>query len=304
MTRAILVDRMTVLGALAATAALIAPPDLRIVGEVGDGMAAEALVERPRPEVVLMDLRMPRRDGVEATRRIVGRWPEVRVLVLTTFDDDELVFRSIEAGATGYPLKDVGSDALAEAVRAAGRGESPIQPSIATKLLGRLRTTSAGGRVGGETGGANPGRAPQAGADPGRGRLDSAAHPLSEEGGRRTDDPLPGPEPLTQRDLDVLRLLGSGASNREIAERLGLSEGTVKNFVSALLGKTGLRPDQPGGPGDPSRTRLIARTAEHRGGSRARASGRRLRTCGPGRRGGAGRPRETLTQARRRRSGG
>src|SRR5581483_853470 len=109
-------------------------PDLHIVGEAGDGIAAEALVERLRPDVVLMDLRMPRRDGVEATRRIVGRWPSVQVLVLTTFDEDELVFRSIEAGAAGYLLKDVGSDALAEAVRSAHRGESPLQPSVARKL--------------------------------------------------------------------------------------------------------------------------------------------------------------------------
>src|SRR5207249_3820276 len=119
--------------------------------------AAEALVERLRPDVVLMDLRMPRRDGVEATRRVVSRWPDVQVLVLTTFDDDELVFRSIEAGAAGYLLKDVGSDALAEAVRAASRGESPIQPSVARKLLGRLRAANdaqgmgqRGGRVAGE----------------------------------------------------------------------------------------------------------------------------------------------------------
>jgi DNA-binding NarL/FixJ family response regulator len=116
-------------------------PDLRIVGEAGDGIVAESLVERLRPDVVLMDLRMPRRDGVEATRRIVARWPNVQVLVLTTFDEDELVFRSIEAGAAGYLLKDVGSDALADAVRAAHRGESPLQPSVARKLLGRLRAS-------------------------------------------------------------------------------------------------------------------------------------------------------------------
>lgn len=192
--------------------------DLRIVGEAGDGVAAESLVERLRPDVVLMDLRMPRRDGVEATRRIVGRWPAVQVLVLTTFDDDELVFRSIEAGAAGYLLKDVGSDALAEAVRAASRGESPIQPSVARKLLGRLRQGAAGAGVVAPAGGVS---------------ADAARRPLAA--------PLPGGEPLTQRDLDVLRLLGNGATNHEIAERLCLTDGTVKNYVSALLGKTGLR---------------------------------------------------------------
>src|SRR5215212_10213948 len=114
-------------------------PDLRVAGEAGDGVEAERLAELLHPDVVLMDLRMPRCDGVTATRRIVARFPGVRVLVLTTFDDDELVFRSIEAGAAGYLLKDVGSDALAEAVRVAARGDSPLQPCVARKVLARLR---------------------------------------------------------------------------------------------------------------------------------------------------------------------
>jgi DNA-binding NarL/FixJ family response regulator len=176
-------------------------PDLRVVGEAGDGIQAEALAERLRPRVVLMDLRMPRRDGVEAIRRLTGRWPEMQVIALTTYDDDELVFRAIEAGAAGYLLKDVGSDALAEAIRAADRGESPLQPSIARKVLRRLRA-----------------------------------------GGSATPHPSPdGAGPLTGRELEVLHLLGTGASNREIAERLCLTEGTVKNYVSAILAKTGLR---------------------------------------------------------------
>src|SRR5215211_6356446 len=118
-------------------------PDLRVAGEAGDGAEAERLVEHLRPDVVLMDLRMPIRDGVAATRHISERFPDVRVLVLTTFDDDELVFRSIEAGAAGYLLKDVGSDALAEAVRAASRGESLLQPSVARKVLRRLQARPA-----------------------------------------------------------------------------------------------------------------------------------------------------------------
>jgi DNA-binding NarL/FixJ family response regulator len=178
--------------------------DLRIVGEAGDGIQAEALVEQLRPRVVLMDLRMPRRDGVEATRRIMARWPDVAVLVLTTYDDDELVFQSIEAGAAGYLLKDVGSDALAEAVRAASRGESPLQPTIARKVLKRLQ---------------------------GQQRV----FPSSRAGG------LPAIEQLSARERDVLRLLGTGATNREIAERLSLTEGTVKNYISAILAKTGIR---------------------------------------------------------------
>jgi DNA-binding NarL/FixJ family response regulator len=189
-------------------------PDLRIVGEAGEGIVAEALVERFHPDVVLMDLRMPRRDGVEATRRIVSRWPAVQVLVLTTFDEDELVFRSIEAGAAGYLLKDVGSDALAAAVRAASRGESPIQPSVARKVLGRLRATSQ----------------------------HSSGVSASERGSPLdAGQSAAGAEPFTDRERDVLRLLGAGATNREIAEHLGLTDGTVKNYVSTLLGKTDLR---------------------------------------------------------------
>ena len=184
--------------------------DLRVLGEARDGLEAETLVERLRPRIVLMDLRMPRRDGVAATRRITTRWPSVQVLVLTTFDDDELVFDSIAAGASGYLLKDVGSDALAEAVRSASRGESPLQPSIARKVLRRLRSATT---------------------DAGRPQPD-----LTETPGWTSEA-----DPLTARELEVLRLLGTGATNRDIAERLCLTEGTVKNYISAILAKTGAR---------------------------------------------------------------
>src|SRR5260221_14326720 len=117
-------------------------PDMHVVGEAADGTEAEDFIKAAelQPRVVLMDLRMPRMDGVSATAHIKRRWPDIQILVLTTFDDDELVFRSIEAGASGYLLKDVGSDALAEAVRAASRGDAPLQPSVARKILGRLRS--------------------------------------------------------------------------------------------------------------------------------------------------------------------
>lgn len=180
--------------------------DLRVVGEARDGLEAETLTERLRPHVVLMDLRMPRRDGVAATRRLAGRWPAMPILVLTTFDDDELVFQAIEAGAAGYLLKDVGSEALAEAIRATHRGESPLQPSVARKVLRRVRASAA----------AAPAELP----------------PLS------ANDAAVG---LTAREDEILRLIGTGASNREIAERLYLTEGTVKNYVSAILAKTGFR---------------------------------------------------------------
>ena len=149
-----------------------------------------------------MDLRMPRTDGVTATARIKRQWPAIQILVLTTFDDDELVFRSIEAGASGYLLKDVGADALADAVRAASRGDAPLQPSVARKILARLRSPT----------------------------------PVSEP--RPPESSLS--ESLSERELGVLRLLGRGAGNREIAEALALTEGTVKNYISAILAKTGL----------------------------------------------------------------
>jgi DNA-binding NarL/FixJ family response regulator len=181
--------------------------DMHVVGEAGDGMEAERFIKLHHPalepQVVLMDLRMPRMDGVTATGHIKRRWPEVQILVLTTFDDDVLVFRSIDAGASGYVLKDVGSDALAEAVRAASRGEAPLQPSVARKILTRLRTPGSGTAV-----------------------------------PRRTEPSVA--EGLSERELAILRLLGHGASNREIADALALTEGTVKNYISAILSKTGL----------------------------------------------------------------
>jgi DNA-binding NarL/FixJ family response regulator len=180
---------------------------MHVVGEAGDGTEAERFIKLHRaelqPQVVLMDLRMPRVDGVTATGAIKRRWPAIQVLVLTTFDDDELVFRSIDAGASGYLLKDVGSDALAEAVRAASRGEAPLQPSVARKILSRLRTPGSG----------------------------TAAPRQSETSVA---------ENLSERELAVLRLLGHGAGNREIADVLALTEGTVKNYISAILAKTGL----------------------------------------------------------------
>jgi len=180
--------------------------DLRIVGEASDGSDAVDVIRAAelQPHVVLMDLRMPRMDGVTATARIKRRWPEIQILVLTTFDEDELVFRSIEAGASGYLLKDVGSDALADAVRAASCGDAPLQPSVARKILGRLRSTT------------------------------TTAPPES-----RSSEPALN-ESLSERELAVLRLLGRGAANREIAQTLALTEGTVKNYISAILAKTGL----------------------------------------------------------------
>ncbi len=175
-------------------------PGIQVVGEAADGEQAIQQVARLKPDVVLMDLQMPRLDGVQATRRLKESHPECRVIVLTTFDDDEYVFEGLRAGAVGYLLKDVPSEKLVEAIQAAARGESFLQPSVAAKVVAEFS------------------------------RLASAV-------------PRPSPlaEPLSPRELQVLRLIASGATNREIAAKLVLAEGTVKNHVTSILGKLGVR---------------------------------------------------------------
>ncbi len=174
---------------------------LEVVGEAANGAEALDRVAEARPDVVLMDLHMPVLDGIAATRRLRVEQPGVRVLALTTFDDDEDVFAALRAGALGYLLKDVSADRLVEAVQAAARGESVLQPSVAAKVVARFA------------------------------QLDDA--PRSR--------PQPLVVPLSDRELDVLRLLADGRSNREIATALFLAEGTVKNHVTNVLGKLGAR---------------------------------------------------------------
>jgi len=176
-------------------------PDLEVVGEAGDGQAALDAYAALRPDVVLMDVRMPGMDGVEATRRLRERWPEARVIILTTFDDDEYVFEGLRAGALGYLLKDVSGQELAEAVRTVAAGGALIEPSVARKVLAEFA------------------------------RLAPPARPI--EAGL--------PTPLSEREREVLRLLALGLTNREIAARLYLAEGTVKNYVTSILQKLGVR---------------------------------------------------------------
>ena len=175
--------------------------DLKVVGEAGNGLEALAAADALRPDVVLMDLRMPVLDGVATTRRLLAAHPTTRVIVVTTFDDDELVFDGLRAGAVGYLLKDVSSDKLVEAIRAAARGESFLQPSIAAKVLAEFN------------------------------RLEHSAAP----------PPPPLAEPLSERELEILRLLAAGDSNKEIAAALYITEGTVKNHVTNILGKLDAR---------------------------------------------------------------
>src|SRR5262245_33292217 len=175
--------------------------DFEIVGEAGNGQEAINLVRANRPSVVLMDLQMPVLDGVAATRRLHEEEPGCRVIVLTTFDDDEMVFDGLRAGAIGYLLKDAPSEKLAEAIRVAARGETFLQPSVAAKVVAEFARVTR----------------------------KTAEHSSSLT------------EPLSERELEILRLITTGASNREIADALFLAEGTVKNYVTNILGKLGVR---------------------------------------------------------------
>lgn len=175
--------------------------DLTIVGEAANGEEAITAAQTHRPDVILMDLRMPVLDGVAATRRLRELLPESRVIVLTTFDDDEHVFEGLRAGAAGYLLKDVSSEKLVEAIRTTARGESFLQPSVAAKVLAEFS------RVG-------------------------ATAPPTQQG---------LVEPLSERELEILRLVAEGQSNREIGATLFITEGTVKNHVTNILGKLNVR---------------------------------------------------------------
>lgn len=176
-------------------------PGFEVVGEAADGEEAVRLAAALRPNVVLMDLRMPVLDGVAATRRLSTTQPDCRVIVLTTFDDDEYIFEGLRAGALGYLLKDVASEKLFEAVRAAARGESVLQPSVAARVVAQFARMTA--------------QAPQP--------SESLA------------------EPLSDRELEVLGLVAEGNTNKEIAAALYIAEGTVKNHVTNILGKLGVR---------------------------------------------------------------
>ena len=176
-------------------------PDLKVVGEAGDGEEALKLCRTLKPAVVLMDLQMPVLDGVEATRRLHHEQPDSRVIVLTTFDDDEMVFDGLRAGALGYLLKDAPSEKLAEAIRAAARGESFLQPSIAAKVVAEFARLTA----------------------------------------KRSPPAQALIEPLSDREQEILALIATGATNREIGNQLFLAEGTVKNHVTNVLGKLGVR---------------------------------------------------------------
>ncbi len=175
--------------------------DIEVVGEAENGpIAIERYGELP-PDVVLMDVRMPEVDGVEAIRQLCNRWPEAKVIIFTTFDDDEYVFEGLRAGARGYLLKDVSGAELADAIRKVHAGGALIEPSVARKVVAEFARIA----------------------------------PCTPATRRRLI------EPLSDREQEVLALVSEGYTNREITARLHLAGGTVKNYVTNILGKINAR---------------------------------------------------------------
>jgi DNA-binding NarL/FixJ family response regulator len=167
-------------------------PGMRVLAEAVNGAAGVSAALQHRPDVILMDVQMPELDGVAATRAICEQWPGAKVIILTTFERDDLVFQAVRAGAMGFLLKDTPADDLIDTIRRVHAGEVFIQPSIAARALRELA---------------------------------------------RPREPEPEPDALSDRERDVLALLAQGLSNRDIAQRLSITEGTVKNHVSNILGK-------------------------------------------------------------------
>lgn len=174
---------------------------IRVVGMATNGEEAVSQALALHPDVILMDVRMPQLDGISATQQIHKQAPECQILMLTTFDDEEYIVKSLTAGARGYLLKDIPAQDLAQAVRLTHAGIYQLSPSVAGKLVGQLATVKPGAAV-------------------------KAAIPHID---------------LTEREMEVLRLVATGATNREIAGKLSVSEGTVKNHMSSILTRLGLR---------------------------------------------------------------
>ena len=187
-------------------------PDLRVTGEAANGREAVDLLAMRAFDLVILDIRMPEMDGVTAAQRIITRDPEQKVLFLTTFNDDEYALKALRLGVRGYLLKNADADKLIASIRSVLAGGLPLEDQVAAKVVPRLLRGAGGAGAPGSVG-----------ADPTAGESPTAG------------------EPLTERELSVMRLVGHGRSNAEIAAELGISQGTVKNVVSAVLDKLDLR---------------------------------------------------------------
>jgi DNA-binding NarL/FixJ family response regulator len=181
-------------------------PGLLVAGEASNGQEALEAYSRLLPDVVLMDIRMPVMDGVDATRQLRQRWPASKIIILTTFDDDAYVFEGLRAGALGYLLKDVSIQELTQAIRTVNGGGALIEPSITRKVLAEFSRLTPGS---------------------GMSAMGNAANS--------------GIEALSERELEILRLASQGLTNLQIAKRLYLAEGTVKNYFSTIFQKLGVQ---------------------------------------------------------------
>jgi DNA-binding NarL/FixJ family response regulator len=197
MIRLMLVDDQTLIRqGLASLLSL--EDDFEIIGQAGHGQEAVSLAETLRPDIILMDIRMPVMDGVSATKSVKERHPDIRVLVLTTFDEDEYIVKAMQAGASGYLLKDAPTEQLAAAIRSVHSGFTQLGPTIAPKLVSKLNSPPA---------------APKEDVS----------------------------SMFTGRELEILKLLGQGKSNKEIAQSLYITEGTVKNHITKILAQLNVR---------------------------------------------------------------
>jgi DNA-binding NarL/FixJ family response regulator len=192
-------------------------PDMEVVGQARNGVEAVELAQLLRPDVILMDLHMPLKGGVAATREITRAHPGTQVLVLTTLNDDETVFEAVRAGAQAYLLKDADEDELLETIRALRRGESRLTPQIARKVMDQFRRL-----------------APVANAEPIREEVPNTAPSEKDPSAQRATLDT---QPLSDKEEKILQLISESMSNRQIASTLFLAEGTVKNYVSRIMEK-------------------------------------------------------------------
>jgi DNA-binding NarL/FixJ family response regulator len=192
-------------------------PDMEVVGQARNGIEAVELAQLLLPDVILMDLHMPLKGGVAATREITRDLPNTQILVLTTLNDDETVFEAVRAGAQAYLLKDAAEDELLETIRALRRGESRLTPQIARKVMDQFRRL-----------------APMPHAEP---VYSGVSNRLSSEEGSAAQRSAIGAEPLSDKEGKILQHIAEGMTNRQIANALFLAEGTVKNYVSRIMEK-------------------------------------------------------------------
>ncbi|MBI2188579.1 MAG: response regulator transcription factor [Acidobacteria bacterium] len=198
MIRVVLVDDQTLVRR-GIRSLLELTADIAIVAEAADGDEAVAVIQREKPDVVLLDVRMPKKDGVGVLRELQAAGALPPSILLTTFDDDETLLEGVRAGARGYLLKDVSLEQLTDAIRTVAQGGTMIRPAVTERVMRGLEHV------------------------------------------RRDFDALERPDPLTRREVEILRLMAGGYSNREIADALGTAEGTVKNHTSSILSKLGVR---------------------------------------------------------------